>query len=242
MDTDPQSNVSPIPEETPETTPERPRATPSAPKPKDPPAETTKIAPPRDEARIFYGEAAKAYRSKDYASALEFVSKAEALKPENKELLILRGAIYAESGKHAEAIEVYQKVLAEDPKSFPAAFNLAEVFFMQKNFAEARSRFEKLREAAPNHEMLRLKIMLTHLLEGNDTAAKAELDQFKFPSDTAAREFAMAAWDFAHGNVEAGKDWVASGERIFGRQKTEFLYQILADLNWVPSPRPEKKR
>ena len=175
-------------------------------------------------------------------TALEKASKADAIKPDQPEVINFIGAIHAESGRYPEAIQFYEKSLSLNPKSFWAAFNVAEVDFIQQKYSEARTKFQNLMQAFPNHELLRFKIVLAYLLEKNDAAAKAELDKFPVLANTAAKEFSMAAWEFAHGNTAAGNEWIASGERIFGYSRTAFVYQSLEDLKWVPSPRPAPRR
>ncbi len=191
-----------------------------------------------DEFKAVLQQARKDFREKNYDDALEKVRKAELLKPDQPDALNFRGAIYAETGRYAEAVKLYEKALSLQPSSFWPAYNIGEVDFIQKKYSEARAHFQKMLEKSPKNELLRFKIVLTYLLEKNDAAAKAELDRFPFPSETAAREFAMAAWEFAHSHPEKGNEWIESGVRIFGWSRTDFVYQTLADLNWVPTPRP----
>lgn len=178
------------------------------------------------------------FKKKNYDEALEKVRKAEVLKPDQPEIINFRGAIYAETGRYAEAVALYQKSLSIDGNSFWPAFNICEVDFIQGKYADARAKFKIMLEKLPKNELLRFKIFLTYLLEKDDKAAKAELDKFTFPADTAAFEFANAAWYFAHGDAAKGQEWVDSGTRVFGLGRTEFTYQTLADLKWVPLPRP----
>ncbi|MEO7932898.1 MAG: tetratricopeptide repeat protein [Chthoniobacterales bacterium] len=193
---------------------------------------------PSDEFKSVLQQARKDFREKNYDDALEKVRKAEALKPDQPDVINFRGAIYAETGRYAEAVKLYEKALALQPNSFWPAYNIGEVDFIQKKYPEARAWFQKMQEKLPKNELLRFKIVVTYLLEKNDAAAKAELDKFQFPSETAAREFAMAAWEFAHNHPDKGQEWMESGVRIFGWGRTDFLYQSMADLNWVPTPRP----
>lgn len=213
----------------------------ATPTPLETPAETVEPTPESTQSmdlkRLLSG-ARIDFRNKNYDDALEKVRKAEALKPDQPEIINFRGAIYAETGRYPEAVALYEKSLAINPDSFWPAFNIGEVDFIQGKYADARVKFQKMLDKLPKNELLRFKIVLTYLLEKDDKAAKAELDKFTFPANTAAREFAMAAWEFSHGNPEKGKEWVDSGTRIFGLSRTDFTYETLGDLKWVPLPRP----
>ncbi len=196
---------------------------------------------PAPDFRVALRLANKAYRAKDFDGALEQVRTAEALKPNDPEIINFRGAIYAETGRYEEAVKLYEQSIALNPQSFWPNFNLCELDFIQKRYPEARAKFEAAMVKFPNHELLRFKIILCHLLEKNDAAAKAEMDKYTFPANSAAREFSNAAWDFAHGDTEKAQTWIRSGVIIFGMGRTDFLYQSLADVGWVPLPRPGAK-
>ena len=200
--------------------------------------EVTPTPKPVEDYKLILKQARLAYHQKNYDEALEKVRKVESLKPDQPEIINFRGAIYAETGRYAEAVELYKKSLAIEPNSFWPAFNIAEVDFIQKKYSDARTKLQEMMVKLPNHELLRFKIILTYLLEKKDEEAKAELDKFSFPANSAAREFALAAWEYAHNSPEKGNEWVNSGVKIFGYGRTDFVYQSLADLGWVPSPRP----
>lgn len=182
--------------------------------------------------------AADDFRARRFEAALTKINKAESLQPGNSDVLNFRGAILAETQQYDEAKLLYERALRLEPLSFWPKFNLAEIEFMQKKYADARKGFELALKDFPDNELLRFKIVLTYLMEKNESAARAELGRFKFPSDTAAYYFAFAAQEFASGNKKGGDEWIASGVRVFGRDQTDFLYQTLADLGWLPLPRP----
>ena len=216
-------------------------STDSTPTPMETPAETVEPSPEPMQSvdlKRLLKEARIDFKNKNYDDALEKVRKAEVLRPDQPELVNFRGAIYAETGRYAEAVALYEKSLSIDENSFWPAFNICEVDFIQGRYADARAKFKKMLEKLPKNELLRFKVFLTYLLEKDDKAAKAELDKFTFPANTAAFEFANAAWFYAHGDATKGKEWVDSGTRVFGLSRTEFTYQTLADLKWVPLPRP----
>lgn len=203
------------------------------------PAQPAATPPPiTDEFVLAMQSAAVDFRERRFDEALKKVQKAEALKPGNSDVMNFRGAIFAETGQFEDARALYEKAIQIEPASFWPYFNLYEVEFMQRNYSEARKGFEKTMIKFPDNELLRFKIVLTYLQEENREAAKAELERFRFPSDTAAYYYAWAAWEFSQGNIQQGNDWIASGERVFGRERTDFVYQSLADLKWVPLPRP----
>jgi hypothetical protein len=109
------------------------------------------------------------------------------------------------------------------------------MLLMQKKYAEAQSAFEQLAAPARSRELVDFKIVLALLGQGKDAKARQVLDHMKFPGDTASYYFANAAWEFAHGNKGKAREWIQSGDAIFGQQQNYGFYDSLSDMGWVPA-------
>ena len=99
-----------------------------------------------DEMQILLRDAKRDFQNKDFPASLQKLEQAEALKPDQAEVINFRGAIYAETGRFEEAVKVYERALSLDPSSFWPAFNIGEVAFIQKKYGEARAQFAKTLE------------------------------------------------------------------------------------------------
>ena len=92
-----------------------------------------------------------------------------------------------------------QKALAIDPKFWNARFNLAEIPFLQKNWAEARKRFQELLNGNASElqgeaaQLIQYKILLTYLLEGKENMVDSILAKFELSPDTPAVHYSNAA-------------------------------------------------
>src|SRR3977135_997011 len=94
----------------------------------------------------------------------------------------LRGVILMRQAQYDQAEVALQKALATDPKFWNARFNLAEIPFLRKDWAEApflgndggeaRKRFDALLQGNAAElqgdaaQLIQYKILLTYLLQG----------------------------------------------------------------------------
>src|SRR5205807_2886561 len=110
-----------------------------------------------------------------------------------------------------------------DPKFREAQYNLAQIPFKKKDYATARARFEVLLSSSTSGaddknqaaQIIRFKIFLTFLLEGQDIRAQKMMEQFQFTGGTPALYYAQAAWEFKHDNMARANDWIASAKKIY---------------------------
>lgn len=177
--------------------------------------------------------AMKAFTMRDFDKARELVQKADATYHTTPMSLNILGAIAIEGKQFDEGRALCEKALKIDPKFFPAQFNLAEIPFIQKQYAEARAVLEKLLKDDPKNDLLKFRIYLTYLLEKNDEAARAKLDAIPLINDTPISFYANAAWDFAHGNPDKGREWISSALRSFPPVKQVNFIEVFYDLGWL---------
>jgi predicted Zn-dependent protease len=178
-------------------------------------------------------QAVERFHARDFDAALARIAEADKLAPDTPIALNMRGAIAIERRQFAEGAKYCEEALKKDPKFFPARFNLAEIPFLQKQYAEARRIFGALLAEEPKNELLQYRVFLTHLLEKNEGAARQELEKLKFPSDTGAYYYAHAAWEFAHDNEKEALRWIQAGDWIFTPEKNIYFADVLRDLGWL---------
>ena len=191
------------------------------------------------DAKANFEKAERAFQQRDFDGAAKLLDLAEESNPNEPAFANLRGEILLEQGKFDEAEAAFRKVLAADPKSREAQYNLAQVPFKKGDYAKARERFEALFAGTPGDEknqaalLIKYKIFMTLLLEGKDAEAERLMNQFKFTGDTPALYYAHAAWEYEHGRTEQGRDWVTSAERIYPPALNQIFATSFYDLSWL---------
>ncbi len=179
-------------------------------------------------------EAINAYRAKDLKTAKARIDEAEKIQPGTTAAANMSGAIAMELEQYEAAKTDFERALAIDPTFFPAQFNLTEIPFQQKKYAEARTMLEALAPLdSDGKELVEYKVFLTYLLEGQNDVAAKRLEAIKFPSDTPAYYFAHAAWEFAHDNRNEAQSWVQSSSRIFKPHQNAIFAETLEELGWL---------
>ena len=102
------------------------------------------VAPTKAELEEMYNAAYRAFDSKKFPEALKQLDAIDARQPDLAASKNLRGVILMRQGKYDEAETALQDAARIDPKFWNARFNLAEIPFLKKDWAEARKRFEQL--------------------------------------------------------------------------------------------------
>jgi tetratricopeptide (TPR) repeat protein len=112
------------------------------------------------------------YEAGEYQAALERLGALQGPAGQDLSVLNLRGAIMTKLGKHNEARELFEAILATDPNYFPAAFNLGEVQFLAGNYEGALETFQRIRRRDPRNELVRFKILICLLKLDRDREAQ----------------------------------------------------------------------
>jgi tetratricopeptide (TPR) repeat protein len=201
-------------------------------------------------AKTAFEQALQAYEQRDFDSAARLAEQADTAEPNQPQVLNLRGAILLEQQKYDEAERFFKQALKADPKFREAQFNLADVPFRNKDYAEARDRFQALLKQTPGGDknqaaqLINFRIFLTYLLEGKDSRAQKLMEQFQFSGDTPALYYAEAAWEFKHDNADKANDWITSARKIYPSASNAQYAAGFYDLGWlknamaVSSPSP----
>ncbi len=191
------------------------------------------------DAQANFERAERSFQQRDFPAALKLLDLADEGVPNQAASLNLRGEILMEDKKLDEAEEAFRQSFAADPKFREAQYNLAQIPFKKKDYAKSRERLEALFGATPGGEknqaaqLIKYKIFMTLLLEGNDVQAQKMMDQFKFTGDTPALYYAQAAWAFKHDNPEQGNDWIKSARKIYSPALNIVFADTFYDLAWL---------
>jgi tetratricopeptide (TPR) repeat protein len=200
------------------------------------------VAPTKAELESMYDKAFREFNANNYPQALLDLDAIDARQPDLAESHNLRGVILMRQAQYDQAETSLQKALATDAKFWNARFNLAEIPFLRKNWAEARKRFEGLLQGNAAElqgeaaQLIQYKILLTYLLEGKENMVDSMLAKFELSPETPAAYYANAAVSLQHKNEKEAKDWLAKAEKSFSPQLNKLFAESLYEVGWMQKP------
>src|SRR5205809_3739241 len=200
------------------------------------------VAPTRAELEEMYNAAYKAFDSKHLPEALKQRDAIDARQPDLAASKNLRGVILMRQGNYDQAESALQEAARIDPKFWNARFNLAEIPFLKKDWAEARKRFEQLLSSGESDlakeasQLIHYKILLTYLLEGNGNMVDSILAKLELTPDTPAVNYVKAAVALQQKNEKEAKDWISVAEKNFSPQLNKLFAESLYEVGWLEKP------
>src|SRR4030088_1157039 len=199
----------------------------------------TNVAPTKAELESMYDKAFREFNAANYPQALKELDAIDARQPDLAESQNLRGQILMRPAEYDQAEAALQKALATDPKFWNARFNLAEIPFLRKDWAEARKRFEGLLQGNTSElqgdasQLIQYKILLTYLLEGKENMVDSLLAKFELSPDTPAVHYANAAIALQQNKSKEAKDWMTQAEKNFSPQLNKLFAESLYEVGWL---------
>jgi Flp pilus assembly protein TadD len=199
------------------------------------------VAPTKAELESMYDKAFREFNASNYAQALKELDAIDARQPDLAESQNLRGVILMRQAQYDQAEAALQKALATDPKFWNARFNLAEIPFLRKDWAEARKRFEGLLQGNSElqgeaAQLIQYKILLTYLLEGKENMVDSIMAKFELTPDTPAVHYSNAAIALQHKKEQEAKDLLAAAEKKFSPQLNKLFAESLYEVGWMKKP------
>lgn len=197
------------------------------------------VAPSKAELEGMYDKAFRAFDSSNFPEALKQLDAIDARQPDLAESQNLRGVIYMRQGIYDKAEAALREALRIDPKFWNARFNLAEIPFLRKDWAEARNRFQELLSSNASElqgeatQLIQYKILLTYLLEGKENMVDSILAKFELSPDTPAVHYANAAIALQQKNNNEARDWMAQAEKNFSPQLNKLFAESLYEVGWL---------
>src|SRR5712671_2479174 len=200
------------------------------------------VAPTKAELEEMYNTAYRAFDAGKFPEALKQLDAIDARQPDLAASKNLRGVILMRQGNYDQAESALQEASRIDPKFWNARFNLAEIPFLKKDWAEARKRFEQLLSngesdlAKEASQLIQYKILLTYLLEGNGNMVDSILAKLELSPDTPAVDFVKAAVALQQKNEKEAKDWISAAEKNFSPQLNKLFAESLYEVGWLEKP------
>src|SRR6266542_581872 len=197
------------------------------------------VAPTKAELEEMYNAAYRAFDAKKFSEALKQLDAIDARQPDLAASKNLRGVILMRQGNYDKAEAALQEAARIDPKFWNARFNLAEIPFLKKDWAEARNRFQQLLSRSESDlasealQLIQYKILLTYLLEGKENMVDSMLAKLELSRDTPAVDYVKAAVALQHKNQKEAKDWMAVAEKNFSPQLNKLFAESLYEVGWL---------
>jgi len=197
------------------------------------------VAPPKSELEAMYDKAFREFDSNNFPEALKELDAIDARQPDLAESQNLRGVILMRQGIYDKAEAALHEAVRIDPKFWNARFNLAEIPFLKKDWAEARNRFQDLLTNNASElqgeatQLIQYKVLLTYLLEGKENMVDSILAKFELSPDTPAVHYANAAIALQRKNAKEAKDWMIAAEKNFSSQLNKLFAESLYEVGWL---------
>ncbi|HXP34452.1 MAG TPA: tetratricopeptide repeat protein [Chthoniobacterales bacterium] len=197
------------------------------------------VAPSKVELEAMYDKAFRAFDANNFPEALKELDAIDARQPDLAESQNLRGVIMMRQGIYDKAEAALREALRIDSKFWNARFNLAEIPFLRKDWAEARNRFQELLSSNASElqgeatQLIQYKILLTYLLEGKENMVDSLLAKFELSPDTPAVHYANAAIALQQNKTKEAKDWMAQAEKNFSPQLNKLFAESLYEVGWL---------
>src|SRR5437868_11405184 len=197
------------------------------------------VAPSKAELEAMYDKAFRAFDANNFPEALKELDAIDARQPDLAESQNLRGVIMMRQGIYDKAEGALREALRIDSKFWNARFNLAEIPFLKKDWAQARERFQGLLASNASElqgeatQLIQYKILLTYLLEGKENMVDSILAKFELSPDTPAVHYANAAIALQQNKTKEAKDWMAQAEKNFSPQLNKLFAESLFEVGWL---------
>jgi tetratricopeptide (TPR) repeat protein len=197
------------------------------------------VAPSKAELEAMYDKAFRAFDTNNFPDALKELDAIDARQPDLAESQNLRGVIMMRQGIYDKAEAALHEALRIDSRFWNARFNLAEIPFLKKDWAEARNRFQELLSSDASElqgeatQLIQYKILLTYLLEGKESMVDSILAKFELSPDTPAVHYANAAIALQQNKTKEAKDWMAQAEKNFSPQLNKLFAESLYEVGWL---------
>ena len=190
-----------------------------------------------------YDEAISAYKGGRYDQAMQSLDQLETLdlKPSTRaEARNLRALIFMRECEYDSAEAFLHQALELEPSLFNAKFNLGEISFVNRNWGEARKRFESLLLGENGNlesdvrELIRFKIFLTLLLERKNGAAEEMMRTWE--QSLPAAYYAHAAIARNQGHMQEATRWRSDAQTNFAAATTNLYLESFYEIGWEERP------
>src|SRR5690349_4394316 len=205
------------------------------------------VAPTKAELEDMYNTAYRAFDAGKFPEALKQLDAIDARQPDLAASKNLRGVILMRQGNYDQAEAALTEAARIDPKFWNARFNLAEIPFLKKDWADARKRFEQLLSSGESDlakeasQLIQYKILLTYLMEGKSNMVDSIMAKLELSPDTPAVDYVKAAVALQQKNESEAKDWITAAEKNYSPQLNKLFVESLYEIGWLEKPEGQRR-
>jgi tetratricopeptide (TPR) repeat protein len=169
-------------------------------------------------------EARRLFNEKRIFEAIDKANEASKIFPDHPEMLTLIGACQVEFRNFDKAMEAFKKADSLVPNHPQIYFNIAELNFVTKNWAEAETNLAKAMKLTPvaadkvNFQINRLtefKLLLAKLKLGKRSEAASMAKKYDYLDDSPYPYYAEAAMLYDEDKIVEAEGVMARASRIF---------------------------
>lgn len=123
----------------------------------------------------YYNIAEEYYKLKNYGKAIEFYSLAKEHKAFNNLASYKLASCYMYTGKWADCIDIYKRLLNADKSNYSLKENLAYVYAMKGEKEKALPLYKELHDSYPENENYVENLIILYLAREKDAEANREV-------------------------------------------------------------------
>jgi predicted Zn-dependent protease len=166
------------------------------------------------------GESTRLFQQKRIFETLEELEKTAKIFPDSQEIHNLRGSCFVEMRAFDKALAEFEKARAFTKDNPSIDFNIAEVYFVTKEWKKSLELFEKILKLLPPQNMalgrlVEFKMLLCKKKLGMDAEATALAEKYDFLDDSPYYYYAKAALAYDGNDMVKAEEWLAIARRIF---------------------------
>ena len=165
-------------------------------------------------------EASRMFQQKRIFETLDEVDKAEKIFADSPEIHNLRGSCYVEMRSFDKALAEFKKASDLTKENPSIEFNIAEVYFVTKEWQKAHDLFEKILKQLPPENLalgrlVEFKLLLCKKKLGKNDEVTILAEKYDFLDDSPYYYYAKAALAYEDKNLVKAEEWLQMAARIF---------------------------
>ncbi len=168
-------------------------------------------------------EANRLFQQKRVFETLDEIAKASKIFDDSPEIYNIRGSCYVEFRAFDKALKDFEKAQSYSKDNPSLEFNVAEIFFVTKEWKKAAALYDKILKLLPpnNPQAIALgrlsefKLMLCKIKLGLHDEAVILSEKYDFLDDSPYYYYAQAALAYEAQDLIKAEEWLAISSRVF---------------------------
>lgn len=179
------------------------------------------------------------FNQKRIFETLAEIDEVHQIYPNNPASLNVQGACYVEFRNFEKARAAFAQALKQHPGNANVLFNLAEISFVTHQWKESHDQFSALidgQQVSSMRELIRFKILLCKIKNGELDEAKALTANTSFLDDSPLHYYANAAIEYSEDRSVKAEAWLNRCSSVFKDRATLAPWQdTLIEFGYLKS-------